>query len=238
MRLRTSPSHPLCVFDIMGNHPTGETFPSCKIPARYLRDTWFPLVPNWYWPVRNYIEIPICPITHLHTIIQYQYSGFEDTYHTIGKNPIDIDAHLRVLRSPPRSWWVFIPRVDTRKTSETRLGVHPQRGCWRFLICPDNVQGTTDEKLALISEQIVCSLFLFAVLEPLLLLRTHGRVQQAHMHSWVGLKHPPPSWSTNIPTMSSSHVIVPPKDVRCLSRQWSLPKICCPKTYVRGAWVI
>jgi hypothetical protein len=107
----------LCVFDIMGNHPTGETFPLCKIPARYLLSTSSLL----NRPVKNYIQIPIYPITHLHTMILHQSSGSEDTDHTIGKNLIGIAGHLPPSqpRSTRRSRRVLIPRVDTRKTSET-----------------------------------------------------------------------------------------------------------------------
>jgi hypothetical protein len=61
----------LCVFDIMGNHPTGETFPLCKIPARYLLSTSSLL----NRPVENYI--PIYPTTHLHNIIYINIRGLK-----------------------------------------------------------------------------------------------------------------------------------------------------------------
>lgn len=162
--------------------------------ARYLRDTCFPLVPNWYWPVRNYVEIPICPITHLHTIIQYQYSGFEDTYHTIGKNPIDIDVHLPF----PIGFSDLHREADEYSYRASTPGRLPRPDS--VFILRGGVEGfwsvpaiyRVHRWKAYTNIRANCLLsFLFPVPESLLL-TTHGRVQQAHMHSWVGLKHPPP----------------------------------------------
>lgn len=158
MRLRTSPNHPLCVFDIMGNHPTGETSLSCKIPARYLLS----LVSDWFDQSRTtYVGFQHYFIIHLHTIIPHQY-GSEDPYHTIGKNLIGIDGHLSTFR--PRSY------REANEYSYRRLTPGRPPGPDSVLILRGDVEGFWSVpamyrvprwKVALISGETVYSLCLF-----------------------------------------------------------------------------
>lgn len=203
--------------------------------ARYLQDTCFPLVPYWIDQSRTTSRFQSIPLPTCILWFYINIQGLKIPITPSGRIWSVLAGHLPPSRprSTRKSRRVLIPRVDSRKTSETD-SVFILRGDVEGFWSVPAMYRVPRMKRSHWYPGKLFAVSAYPVPKPFLL-----PIGEFNKHictpDW---SRNPPSWSTNIPDMSSLLVIVPPKDVKCLSRQWFLPTYAAWTPTSGGAWMI